>query len=286
MLFVPGDSDRKLAKAAGASADALILDLEDSVAAGRKDLARQTVADYLHARRGEAGPQLWVRINPLGEGRARADAEAVVAGAPAGIVLPKSRGPDDVLALARRLTELERYAGIATGSTRIIAIATEVPQALFALGDYARAAPRLAGLTWGAEDLSASIGASVTRGADGDWRTPFQLVHSLCLFAAHAAGVAAIDTLHADFRDSEGLRCAAQAAREDGFTAKLAIHPAQVAPINEAFTPSAQEIEHARRVVAAFAAAPGAGVVGMDGRMLDRPHLVQARRLLERAELA
>lgn len=283
-LFVPGDSERKLAKAPDSGADALILDLEDSVAPERKSAARALVRDFLKDRREAGGPALYVRINPFDDETAREDLETVMDGAPAGIVQPKAGAAQEVMALGGALSALEARLDLPAGSTHIVPIATETPAAVFALQSYAARVPRLAGLSWGAEDLSAAIGATATREPDGEWRAPYALVRSLCLFAAHAAGVAAVDTVHADFRDLEGLERAAARAREDGFTGKLAIHPAQVAPINAAFTPSAEEIAYAERVVAAFGAAPGAGVIGLDGRMLDRPHLIGAERTLALAE--
>lgn len=283
-LFVPGDSERKLAKAPASGADALILDLEDSVAPERKADARQTVRAFLKAQRGQDGPALFVRINPFGGDAATDDLESVMDGAPAGIVLPKAGSAQDVMALGGALSALEDRLGLTAGSTRIVPIATETPAAVFQLQSYAARVPRLAGLSWGAEDLSAAVGATATREDDGQWRAPYRLVRSLCLFAAHAAGVAAVDTVHANFRDADALARDAARARQDGFTGKLAIHPAQVEPINAAFTPSEREIEDARRIVAAFDAAPGAGVVALDGRMLDRPHLVGATRTLALAE--
>ena len=285
-LFVPADSDRKLAKVDGSGADATILDLEDAVAPARKDAARAMAAAFVGERpRAVRAGALWVRINPLDGGHALADLAAVVAGAPDGIVLPKAGGPCDVMRLGHYLDALEVAAGLARGGIAILPVATETAAAPFTLGDYARVRPpRLAGLTWGAEDLSAELGASGNTDADGRWMLTYRIVRSLTLLGAHAAGVAAIDTLYVDFRDEAGLRAASVAARAEGFAGRLAIHPAQVATINAAFTPSEAEAEHARRVVEAFAAEPGAGTVGLDGRMLDRPHLRAAERLL--AEIA
>jgi len=277
-LFVPADSERKLVKAAGAGADALILDLEDSVAQAARPAARLLIADYLRGR-----DDAWVRINPIDSEDAGADLEAVIPAAPAGIILPKPRGAADVVRLAGQIDALEAEHGIDAGRTRIIALCTERPEALFTLHGYVGATPRLAGLSWGAEDLSVAVGASSNRDAAGDWLPQFELARSLCLFAAAAAGVAAIDTVFTDFRNEEGLERYAASARRDGFSGMLAIHPCQVPVINAAFTPTLAEIEHAERVVAAFAAQPGAGTVGLDGRMIDRPHLVQARRILSQA---
>jgi len=283
MLFIPGDSERKLGKADGSDADALILDLEDAVAPANKALARSTVRDFLLQRpRAERRSQLWVRINPLDTDLALGDLTAVVQGAPDGIVLPKANGPEDVLTLSHYLDALETQAGIEAGSIRILSVATETAIAPLRLGEYAGAElPRLAGLTWGAEDLSAAVGASTNLDPAGGWALTYRLARSLTLLAAHAAGVEAIETLYVDYRDEEGLRASSRAARAEGFGGRLAIHPAQVAGINESFTPSAEEIDHARRVVAAFAS--GSGTVGLDGKMLDIPHLKQAQRVLAQA---
>lgn len=278
LLFVPGDAERKMQKAAGTNADALILDLEDSVEASARPAARALVAAFLEGR-----DDAWVRINPIDTRDAIADLEAVLPAAPAGIMLPKPRGADDVVELARRIDALEAANGIAAGSTKIIALCTERPEALFTLHGYIGATPRLAALSWGAEDLGAAVGASANRDESGAWLPQFELARSLCLFAAAAAGVMAIDTVFTNFRDGAGLAAYAEAARRDGFSGMLAIHPEQVDIINAAFTPTPAEIEHARRIVAAFEASPGSGTVGLDGRMIDRPHLLQAQRLLDRA---
>jgi citrate lyase subunit beta/citryl-CoA lyase len=279
-LFVPGDSEKKLAKAVGVDADALILDLEDAVMPERKAAARGLVRDYLSERQHARRHQLWVRINPLDHPEAGADLGAVMPLRPDGVVLPKTRSPDDVETLGRRMGTYEAEHEIPVGSTRILPVATETPEALFSLGDYARCARRLAGLTWGAEDLATAVGATANREADGRWTPPYQFVRSLCLFAAHAAGVEAIDTLWANFRDPEGLETSCAEARRDGFGGKLAIHPDQVEIINRSFTPSVAEVERARRIVELFQANPGAGTVALDGVMLDQPHLQQARRVL------
>jgi len=286
-LFVPGDSDRKLARIAQCGADAVILDLEDSVTPEQKAAARTRVSEFLRASAAQADSsplqQLWVRINPLDSALADDDLAAVAPAGPAGIVQPKTRAPADAIALRHRLDELEHGHGLRPGSIRILPIATETPAALFAMGGFAQVGARLAGLTWGAEDLSAAIGAIATRETDGAWTSPFELVRSLCLFGAAAAGVAAIDTLHADFRDSAGLRASCARARRDGFTGKLAIHPDQVASINEGFAPTAAELAAARRVVELFAAHPGAAALSLDGRMVDIPHLRLAEKTLARA---
>lgn len=277
-LFVPGDSEKKLQKAADCGADALIVDLEDSVEAAARLHARQLAADYLGSR-GDA--QVWIRINPLDSPDAHADLQAVMSAAPFGIVVPKARRAAELVELAATLDRLERQHGQAPGSALLMPIATERPIALFHLHEYADATPRLAALTWGAEDLSAALGAVAVRDDAGHWLAPYALARSLCLFAAAAAAVPAVDTVFTDFRDEEGLAACAAAARRDGFSGMLAIHPAQVAVINEAFAPSAAEIERAQRIVDLFAANPGAGTLGMDGEMLDRPHWLRARKVLE-----
>jgi citrate lyase subunit beta/citryl-CoA lyase len=281
MLFVPGDSERKLAKATGARADGLILDLEDSVDAARKPAARGLCAEFLGASRAAAnGPSLWVRINAIAGTEWRDDLASIVPGRPHGIVLPKPRSVDDVLRLAAALAELEVRLGLAPGRTRILPIATETPAGVLGLSDYVRAGPRLAALTWGAEDLSLALGASSHTDAHGEWLPPYQLARSLCLLAAAAAGVPAIDTVYTNFRDTDGLMRQARAAYRDGFTGKLAVHPDQVEALNVLFAPSADAIAAARRVVAAFAESNGAGVISLDGRMLDQPDLARARRTL------
>lgn len=280
LLFVPGDSAKKLGKALMSGADAVIVDLEDSVAADQKGAARLTALAFLREQHGEAGrPMLYVRINGFDSGLSDSDLDAVMTAAPDGIMLPKAGGGADIALLDSRLAVREALHGLPDGVTRIVAIATETPAALFGLGSYCGASPRLAGLAWGAEDLSAAIGAVAAR-ENGAWTEPFRLVRSLCLFAAAAAGIAAIDTVHTDIRDLDGLRRECEVAARDGFSGKLAIHPAQVPVINEAFTPSPERIARAERVVAAFAA--GAGVTTLDGMMLDRPHLTAAERLLAR----
>ena len=285
LLFIPADSEKKLGKVDACGADAVILDLEDSVSAANKPLGRDLVVAFLAARSpGNRNPQLWVRINPLDSGLSDIDLAAVVGGAPDGIMLPKANGPDDVRALSDRLDVLEAKHGLEHGSIKIIPVATETAIAPFHLGGYATAnLARLVGLTWGAEDLSAALGASTNLDANGEWAFTYKLVRSLTLMAAHAAGVQAIDTLFVDFRDEAGLLAASRTARGEGFTGRLAIHPAQVAPINEGFMPTANEIAHAQRIVDAFAASPGVGTVGIDGRMIDRPHLKAAEKLLAQA---
>lgn len=284
MLFVPGDSEKKLAKSAGIPADVLILDLEDSVAQQNKAAARRLVVEFLRGRSTGGNQQVWIRINPLDHAEAGADLSEIIPAGPDGIVLPKPRSPEDVEILGRRIGSYEQEYEMDVGSIRILPVATETPHSLFSLGDYRQCGNRLAGLTWGAEDLSAAVGATASRDESGNWTPPYQWVRSLCLFAAHAAGVPAIDTLHADFQDLEGLERSCAEARRDGYSGKLAIHPGQVDVINRAFTPSAEEIEHARKVVALFAANPDAGTLALDGTMLDLPHLLQAKKILSMAE--
>ncbi len=278
-LFVPGDSERKLEKAPRAGADALIVDLEDAVSPTARPVARQLTAEFV-AENSDA----WVRINPINGPDALPDLEAVLGASPAGIVLPKARSARDVKELSAIIDKAELENDIAPGSIRILPLVTETPQALFSLGSYQHATDRLAGLTWGAEDLSASLGAATNRGEDGEWLPPYQMARTLCLYAAGAAEVAAYDTVYTDVRNLEGLARYAAVARRDGFSGMLAIHPGQVATINAAFQPSADELDHAQRVVELFAANPDAGVLSLDGKMLDRPHLVQAKRILELAK--
>jgi citrate lyase subunit beta/citryl-CoA lyase len=283
LLFVPGDSERKLEKALASGADALLLDLEDSVAPEAKPRARERVAEYLVAARSLARrPRLYVRVNPLDGGLTEADLEAVMPAAPDGIMLPKSRNGADVQRLGAKLAVREADHALADGATRIIAIATESARALFGLPSYADCGARLEGLTWGAEDLSVDLGASGYRLADGGYTSPFRLARDLALFAAVAADVLPIDTIHVNFRDEAALRAECLAANRDGFVAKMAIHPAQVPIINEVFTPAPEAIARARAIVAAFAAAPGAGVLSVNGEMLDLPHLKLAGKTLAR----
>ena len=283
LLFVPADSERKLSKSETVPADALILDLEDSVAPENKAAARKLAGDFLSEHAEGRQKQLWVRINPVDDPAALEDLAGIMHGRPDGIVQPKTRSPDDVLLLGRHLEIFEKDLGFETGSTRILPVSTETPGAIFSLGEYVRCDQRLAGLTWGAEDLSAALGALANKDRDGNWTSPYQLARNLCLFAAHSAGVAAIDTIYADFRDLEGLRAICDEARRDGFSGKLAIHPDQVAVINSAFTPSEEEIIQARRIVELFAANPGVAALSLDGVMLDIPHLKQARNILAMA---
>jgi citrate lyase subunit beta/citryl-CoA lyase len=286
LLFVPGDSERKLAKALTAGADALILDLEDAVAGERKPVAREMVREFVAASKvvaGEMRPRLYVRINALQSGLWQEDLAAVIGAAPDGIMLPKSRSGEDVHQLSVALGHAEEQAGLAAGAIRIIALATEVPASLLLLHTYVGASSRLEGLTWGAEDLSAELGATATREATGERTSPYRLARDLTLIAAAAADAMPIDTVYIQFRDIEALRREAELAARDGFTAKLAIHPDQVPVINAAFTPTLAAVAHAEEVVRLFRDNPGAGVVTLDGQMLDRPHLLRAERTLARA---
>ena len=283
LLFVPGDSPRKMEKGLASAADGLILDLEDSVAPERTELARGETRTCLASHPDRTRQQLWVRVNPLVTPKALPDLAAVVGAAPDGIVLPKCDGAEDLRRLEHNLEALEAAAGLEIGRTRIIAVVTETAKSLFTLDSYAGVTPRLAGMIWGAEDLSAALGASTNRLEDGSLEFTYQLARSLCLAGAAAAGVPAIDTVWTDFRDATGLTADSIRARRAGFGGKIAIHPDQVAPINAAFSPSAEDIAHAERVVAAFEDNPGVGTIGLDSKMLDMPHLKQARRVLETA---
>jgi len=276
-LFVPADSERKLAKAKTSPADALILDLEDAVAAENRGLARGLAGEYLKSEaRGTAA--LWVRINPVGSPDCEEDLDAVVAARPAGLVVPKPDSPDVLRALDRDISQLEDKHGLPARSIQLMPVATETALAVANLMDYRNPPPRLTALTWGAEDLSAALGAAANRDETGEFVFTYRVVRSLALIAAKAAGVAAIETLHADFRDREGLARAAQAAQREGFSGMLAIHPDQVAVINSAFTPSPADVDYAHRVIAAFTG--GKGVASLDGKMLDQPHLKQALHVL------
>jgi citrate lyase subunit beta/citryl-CoA lyase len=272
LLFVPADSERKFAKASGIGADALILDLEDSVAPGRKAFARGAVKELLGG-----GARDWsflVRINPLGTGLTLEDLAAVVRPGLDGILIPKVNG------IANYVDVLEVATGVAPGHVKLLVVATETPAAMIGFSGYARKNQRLVAMTWGGEDLSAALGALTPRETDGSWTFPYQVARAQCLFAAGAAGAAALETLYVDFRDQEGLAESCKIARRDGFLGRIAIHPDQVATINACFTPSDADLDHARRVVAAFAAQPDVGTVGIDGKMYDMPHLVAARRTL------
>jgi citrate lyase subunit beta / citryl-CoA lyase len=281
-LFIPADSERKLAKARETGAHAVIIDLEDAVSADRKPVGRALAGEWLRQQTGNpSDQQIWVRINALDTGLWRDDLAAIIPGAPVGIMVPKAEGPDQIARIGEELATLERAHGLTPGQTRILPLVSETARAAVTIPAYAHAVlPRLAGLTWGAEDLGAVLGVTRKRDARGVWTDAFRLVRAQTLLVAHAVGVWAIDTLHADFRDEAGLAEAAHAAAADGFAGMLAIHPAQVAVINRAFAPDAAALAEARAIVAAFAANPGVGALQIDGRMIDQPHLRQARALL------
>jgi citrate lyase subunit beta/citryl-CoA lyase len=284
LLLVPGDDDKKLAEALASGADALIVDLGDGVAEARKPAARAAVAAFAAAARGLAGrPRVYARVNPLASGLIEGDLDALIPAAPDGVVLPKCLGGADVQRLGAKLAVREAENGLVDGSTRVIAIATESARALFGFASYGGASQRLEGLAWGGEDLAADLHAETNRLPDGAYAAPYALARTLTLVGAVAAGVRPIDAVFTDFRDLDGLRAEALAARRDGFVAKMAIHPAQIQVINEAFSASPEALARARAVVAAFDAAPGAGVVSLDGEMLDLPHLTRAKRLLDSA---
>ncbi len=279
MLFVPGDSERKFAKASGIGADALILDLEDSVAAPMKARARDMVAGLLDDR----APRDWaffVRPNPFDTGLTLTDLAAVVKPGLDGLMVPKTDGAWDIERIGHYLDALEAKAGMTVGTVKIAVVATETAKAMFHLGSYAPAHPRLVGLTWGGEDLSAAVGATTAREADGGWTFPYLVARTQCLFAAAAAQVAPLETLYADFRDAAGLERTSREARRDGFSGRIAIHPDQIAVINACFSPSEEELADARVIVAAFEANPEAGTLGIGGKMYDVPHLKAARRTL------
>ncbi|MDN2582399.1 CoA ester lyase [Aquibium sp. ELW1220] len=283
LLFVPGESERKLEKGLASGADVLIVDLEDSVAPARKAAARAMAAAFLADRSGEAGPLLYVRVNDFSTGLTDEDLAAVAKAAPHGIMLPKAAGGADVERLSAKLRVHEAEAGLADGAIHILPIITETAAGLLAAGSYSSTLPRLAGVTWGAEDLSADIAARSARDETGRYTDVFRLARAMTVLAAAKAQTAAIDTVFVDFRDMEALRRECLEAERDGFTGKMAIHPAQVPVINEAFTPSPEAVAEARAITAAFAGAGDVGVVGIDGRMYDRPHLRRAERLLARA---
>jgi citrate lyase subunit beta / citryl-CoA lyase len=280
LLFVPGHDERKLAKALVSGADVLLIDLEDSVALEAKAAARGIAAAFIAMHLSNADrPQLYVRVNDLEAGLTRDDLAAIMPSRPDGIMLPKANSGADVSTLARLMDEAGAEAAARVG---IIAIATETPLALLKMHSFVGAEPRLRGMTWGSEDLGTAIGAATAREPSGEFTGPFALARNLCLITAHAARVQPIDSIYADFRDEAGLEREARAAARDGFTAKMAIHPAQVPIINAAFTPTPERIAEARAIVEAFERAPGAGAIGLDGRMIDRPHLVRAQKLLAR----
>jgi len=280
-LFAPGDSERKMAKATAGPADIVLLDLEDAVAPEEKPKARTMVRDFLKAQ-ASGHERLWVRINPLDGPHAVADLATIVPGRPGGIMLPKARGRADVELLHNYLTALEVANGVEPDSIKVIALVTETAEAMFTTGDY-KAAPRLVAMTWGAEDLADALGASENRNPDGSYAFTYQLARSLCLIGAATAGVLPIETIQGDFKDLDGLRKRAEQVRRDGYRGMLAIHPAQVDVINEAFTPSAEEIAAAQEIVDLFAANPGVGAIGHKGGMLDRPYLARAQTVLAMA---
>ena len=279
LLFVPGDSERKFVKAQTSGADALILDLEDSVAPSEKPRARAIVGAALDDR----SPRPWttfVRVNALDSGLALDDLGAIVKPGLDAVMLPKAEGGADVQRLGHYLDAFEAMAGLPIGAIKISVVATETPRAMFALASYAPAHPRLIALTWGGEDLAAALGAAANREPDGAWTAPYQFARAQCLLAACAAEATPIDTVHVDFRDLVGLEADCRRSRRDGFLGRMAIHPDQVAVINACYSPSEAEIATARRIVDAFGAAPGAGALGIDGKMVDIPHLKAARKLL------
>ena len=280
-LFAPGDSDKKMEKAAAGPADIVIFDLEDAVAPSEKPKARAMVREFLQSQAG-GHERLWVRINPLDAPYAVDDLTAIMPGRPGGVMLPKAYGRQDVERLDNYLTALEAAFGAEQGSTKVIALVTETAEAMFTTGDY-KGAPRLVAMTWGAEDLADALGASENRGPDGGYGFTYELARSLCLIGAASAGVAPIETIQGDFRDLEGLRKRAEKVRRDGYRGMLAIHPAQVDVINAAFTPSEEEVAAAQEIVDLFAANPGAGTIGLKGAMVDRPHLARAQALLKLA---
>lgn len=283
LLFVPADGGRKLDKAMSSGADAVIVDLEDSISAQGKAAARASAADFIKdAIKAATRPRLLVRVNGIATGLADADLDAIVATCPDAIMLPKAEGGASIVHADAKLAAREALCDLPDGGIKIVAIATETATALFLAGTYRGSSARLCALTWGAEDLSAELGAEANRDALGSFLDPYRLARSLCLAGAAAAQVQAIDTVYVDFRDEAGLRRECEEARRDGFTGKMAIHPAQVAIINEVFTPTAESIAKAQALVAAFAAHPGAGTIGIGGIMYDRPHLERAKQLLAR----
>ncbi|MBS0248795.1 MAG: CoA ester lyase [Proteobacteria bacterium] len=283
LLFVPADAGTKLDKAMASGADVVIIDLEDSITPERKPAAREAARDYLKAHTGKTGrPEIFVRINGLDTGMTDADLAAIVPGKPDAVLFPKAEGGASVVHLDAKLSAQEAIAGLAEGTVKVLAQNVESAAGLFLAGTFKDASKRLIGMTWGPEDLSAELGAESNRDDNGFLTEPYRLARSICLFGAAAAKLPPIETVYVDFRNSEGLRHDTIAARRDGFVGRLAIHPAQVPVINEVFTPTAEQIEKAKSVIAAFAANPGAGAVGIDGKMFDRPHLIRAQALLAR----
>ena len=285
LLFVPADGGSKLDKAMASGADGVIVDLEDSIAAESKESARKLALDFLKSAQSRKDrPQLLVRINGLDTGMTDADLDAVVPGKPDAVLLPKAEGGATVIHLDAKLTVREALAGLPEGEIKILAQTVESPAGLFSAGSYRNCSARLIGMTWGPEDLSAELGAEANREIDGTLTEPYRIARAMCLFGAAAAKVSAIETIYVNFRDTDVLRKDTELARRDGFTGRLAIHPAQVPVINEVFTPSTAQIEKAKAIVAAFEAKPGAGTVGIDGKMYDRPHLARAQALLQRVK--
>jgi citrate lyase subunit beta / citryl-CoA lyase len=280
-LFAPGDSARKMEKATAGSADIVILDLEDAVADAEKPKARSMVTAFLQANT-QHRARLWVRINPIQGPHALSDLVAVMPAVPAGIMFPKPRGRADAELLDHYLTALEAAAGSALGSTKVMILATEEPASMLAIGSYA-GVPRVSAMSWGGEDLATALGASDNRGDYGGYDFTYELARSLCLVGAAAAGVPAIETIHGDFKDEAGLRKRASQMRRAGYRGMLAIHPAQVDVINEAFSATAEELAAAQDIVDLFAANPGVGTIGHKGAMLDRPHLARAQAMLAAA---
>ena len=285
LLFVPANGGSKLDKAMASGADGVIIDLEDSIAAASKESARKLALDFLKSAQSRKDrPQLLVRINGLDTGMTDADLDAVVPGKPDAVLLPKAEGGATVIHLDAKLTVREALAGLPEGEIKILAQTVESPVGLFSAGSYRNCSARLIGMTWGPEDLSAELGAEANREIDGTLTEPYRIARAMCLFGAAAAKVPAIETIYVNFRDTDVLRKDTELARRDGFTGRLAIHPAQVPVINEVFTPSTAQIEKAKAIVAAFEAKPGAGTVGIDGKMYDRPHLARAQALLQRVK--
>lgn len=287
MLFVPADSEKKLARSLSVQADVLILDLEDSVAASKRPVAREMAKAFIgEARQAGTKSKLYVRMNPLDSADWEADLAGVMAAGPDGIIQPKTRSGEDVHKLSIALGHAESQHGLKAGQTRIFPIVTEVPISVLQMHTYVGSSSRLSGMSWGAEDLGAVVGSLANKDEHGQWTSPYRMVRDLCLFTAVAAQTEPIDTVFVNFRDTRGLIEEAKSAKRDGFTGKIAIHPDQVAPINEVFTPSVAELDHARAVLGAFQKAGNMGVASLNGMMLDMPHLKLAERVLSRARAA
>ncbi len=285
-LFAPGNNKDRVGKALRSDADAVVLDLEDSVAPDERGKARLVVREALetlNADMNRAGPKPFVRVNPLGSGDTCKDLDAIMPGRPDGIILPKCRDGEDAARLSEMLAAKENEAAITAGTVKLIVIATETARSIFGLGTYGGSTSRLIGLGWGAEDLSADIGATANRDANGQWLSPYMLARNLCLFGAHAARVEAIDTVYVNYSDMDGLKKECEQALQDGFRAKMAIHPAQLRVINDAFTPLKSQVDKARSIIEAFSRAGNAGVIAIEGEMFDRPHLTRAEKLVARA---